>query len=84
MTGFSNSPSVPDLSGLTFCGSGHTFRGDEAIPRIVDLLQKRYSGIKYIPNSEIPEEVSTKEDIARLQDILREKGCDILLSGIGC
>lgn len=75
---------IQDLRGKTICGSGHTFRGGEAVAAIVGLLQKQYPGIKFIPNTEIPDEVSTKKEMAALQDILREKGCDILLSGTGC
>jgi hypothetical protein len=75
---------ISNLSGKTICGAGHTFRGDEAINKIVELLQKQYHDIKFIPNTELPEEVSTKEEIANLQNILQEKGCDVLLSGIGC
>lgn len=75
---------ISDLNGKTICGSGHSFMGDEAIAIIVKLLQNQYPDIEFIPNKEIPEEVSTKEEIVRLQDILRKKGCDILLSGIGC
>lgn len=78
------SPPVADLNGKTICGSGHTFWGDEAIPQIVALLQQRYHNIKFIPNSEMPQQVSTKEEIAEFQKLLREKGCDILLSGNGC
>lgn len=77
-------PHVPDLSGKTICGSGFSFWGDEAVPAVVELLQKQYPNIKFIPNSENPEEVSTQEEIARLQEILREKNCDIVLSGNGC
>ena len=74
----------PDLSGKTICGSGHSFEGDEAVAAVVELLRRQYPDIKFIPNTSIPEDVSTKEEIAALQNILREKGCDIVLSGTGC
>jgi hypothetical protein len=76
-------PHIPDLSGKTICGAGHSYEGDEAIAAVVELLKKQYRGIKFIPNSEFPDDVSTPEEIAAYQDMLRKKGCDVVLSGIG-
>ncbi len=75
---------IPDLSGKTICGSGHSFEGDEAVAAVVALLQKQSPGIKFVPNAEIPAEASTKEEMAKLQDLLRGKGCDAVLSAMGC
>ena len=78
------SPHIPDLTGKTICGSGHSFEGDEAFSAIANLLRKQYPDIKFIPNTELPEEVSTDKEIKAFQDILQKKGCDAVLSGIGC
>lgn len=75
---------VTDFRGKTVCGSGHTYEGDETMTVLVGLLQKQYPDIKFIPNSEMPDTVATREEMAALQNVLREKGCDIVLSGIGC
>jgi len=47
-------PHIPDLSGKTICGAGHSYEGDEAIAAVVELLKKQYRGIKFIPNSSSP------------------------------
>lgn len=75
---------VPDLNGKTICGSGHSYHGDELIDAIVKLLQKQYPHLKFVPNAEMPDEVSTKEEIGKFQTVLREKKCDVVLSGTGC
>lgn len=80
----SNSPAILNLSGKTICASGHTFEGDEAIPAIVDLLREQYPNIKLIPNNEIPDDVNTKEEMKKFQELLRKKGCDAVISGVGC
>jgi hypothetical protein len=83
--GASASPShISNFSGKTICGDGPTFFGDEAITKIVELLRKQYPDIKYVPSTEFLEEVSTKDEIAKLQDLFRGKGCDVVLSGNGC
>ena len=78
------SPHIPDLNGKTICGSGHSYEGDEGIAAIVELLKKDYPDLKFIPGSEIPDEVSTQKEIAAFQAILKQKGCDAILSGTGC
>jgi len=77
-------PHIPDLNGKTICGSGYSYYGDEAIDAIVKLLQKQYPQMKFVPNAEMPDEVSTKEEISKFQTVLREKKCDLLLSATGC
>jgi len=76
-------PLIPDLNGKTICGSGHSFEGDEAADAIMDLLKKQYPEIKFIPNTEFPDEVSTDNEIAAFQRVLQKEGCDAVLSGIG-
>jgi hypothetical protein len=77
-------PHLPDLTGKTICGSGHSYEGDEAFGMIAGLLNKQYPGIKFIPNTEFPEGVSTEKEMEAFQDTLQKKGCDAVLSGIGC
>lgn len=77
-------PHLPDLNGKTICGSGHSYEGDEGIAAIVDLLKKDYPDLKFIPGSELPDEVSTQKEIAAFQALLKKKGCDAVLSGTGC
>jgi hypothetical protein len=76
-------PHIPDLKGKTICGAGHSYEGDEAVAEVVELLKKKYRGIKFIPNSEFPDDLSTQEEITAYQNMLRKKGCDIVFSGIG-
>ncbi len=76
--------SILDLSGKTICGSGHTGFGDEAVSAVAELLKKQYPGIKFVPNTDLPDEASTKEEMATFQEILRQKKCDVVLSGLGC
>ena len=78
------SPHLPDLNGKTICGSGHSYEGDEAVREIVNLLKGQYPDLKFIPNTEFPEDVSTDKQIAAFQTMLRQKGCDAVISGIGC
>lgn len=75
---------VQDLKGKTICGSGHSFVGDEVVAEIVALLRKEYPDIKFIPNSELPPEASTPEQMAALGKLLKSKGCDLVLSATGC
>lgn len=78
------SPHISDLNGKTICGSGHSYEGDEGVATIVDLLKKDYPNLKFIPNSELPDEVSTQKEISAFQEILKKKGCDAVISGTGC
>jgi len=75
--------SIPDLSGKTICGSGHSYHGDMVIATIVEALQKKYSGIRFIPNKELPDETLSKEQDVALQAAVREKGCNVFLSALG-
>ena len=75
---------VPDLSGKTICAMRHTFRADETFPMLEALLREKYGDIRFIPNTEMPDSTSASpEEAARLTKVLREKGCDVLLTGNG-
>jgi hypothetical protein len=77
-------PPIPDLSGKTICAMRHTFRADETFPMLENLFREKYNHIKFIPNTEMPDSTSASpEEAARLTKVLREKGCDVLLTGNG-
>ena len=75
---------IPDLSGKTICAIRHTFRADETFRMLEELFREKYSNIKFIPNTEMPDSTSASpKEAAALTKVLREKGCDVLLAGNG-
>jgi len=80
----SHASSIPDLSGKTICAMRHTFRADETFPMLEALFREKYNNIKFIPNTEMPDSTSASEkEAAQLTRVLKEKGCDVLLTGNG-
>lgn len=77
---------VPDLSGKTVCEIWDwLFRGEEMFPAVREALQKRYPGIKFVDfnafgNTHGPKEA---EVVAALPELLRKRGCDAVISGVG-
>lgn len=60
----------------------HTFRADESFAIIEALFKKRYPDIKFIPNSQMPDfRIGSAAEAQQLEQILRDKGCDVLLVG---
>ena len=77
-------PPIPDLSGKTICAMRHTFRADETFPMLEALFREKYDDIKFIPNTEMPDSTSASPaEAAELTKVLKEKGCDVLLTGNG-
>ena len=77
-------PPIPDLSGKTICAMRHTFRADETFAMLEALFREKYNNIKFIPNTEMPDSTSASpEEAAQLARVLKEKGCDALLTGNG-
>ena len=75
---------IPDLNGKTLCEIRHTFRSDETFPMLEQLLRERYPEVKFVSNKEVPDlPALSRDQIAELGNILRQKGCDALLSGNG-
>jgi hypothetical protein len=75
---------LPDLSGKTICAVRHTFRADETFPMLEALFREKYSNIKFIPNTEMPDaRPATAAEAAELTKVLKEKGCDVVLAGNG-
>jgi len=83
-------PRLDTLAGKTVCLVwNHTFKSNITLPAIGESLKKKYPDIKIIPYTEIDAatrgavrtDVST--EIATLQAVLKEKGCDAVISGNG-
>ncbi|MBI2910241.1 MAG: hypothetical protein HYX92_21575 [Chloroflexi bacterium] len=77
---------VTDLSGKTVCQLWDwVFRGNEIFPAVAEILSKRYPGIKFVHydvfgNTHSPKE---REIVAHLPEMLRDQGCDAVISGVG-
>ena len=68
----------------TICAARHTFRADETFQMLETLFREKYNDIKFIPNTEMPDTTSaTPEEAAQMTKVLKEKGCDVLLTGNG-
>ena len=81
---FPLSPCIPDLSGKTVCAVRRTFRADESFGIIEALLKERYPGLKFIPNTEMPDARPTnKQEEDEFAALLRRKGTDLVLAGNG-
>ena len=78
--------SVSDLRDKTICElSDWLFRTEEVFPIVEELLLRQYPDIKFVSytafgNTHGPEE---SEVVAALPDMLRQYGCDAVISGIG-
>ncbi|MBI2910082.1 MAG: hypothetical protein HYX92_20770 [Chloroflexi bacterium] len=74
------------LEGKTICELWDwRFRGEEVFPLLRELLSRRYPGVKFVEYGVFGDTHGPKERevIARLPQMLREQGCDAVLSGIG-
>jgi len=66
------------------------FRGDESFPIIEQMLRDRYPGIRIIPYSEFPlitiaslHPQDKEKTLESLRAVLKEKGCDAVITGNG-
>ena len=78
------------LAGKTVCEAWNGgFKGDFMFPVYREMLKARYPGVKIIPYSEFPAATLSgspahqREVDAKILALLREKGCDALISGNG-
>ena len=77
-------PPIPNLSGKTICAMRHTFRADETFQMLEELFQEKYDNIRFIPNTQMPDSTSASpEEAEQLTEVLKEKRCDVLLTGNG-
>jgi hypothetical protein len=83
-------PRLDTLAGKTVCLVwNHAFKADITLPAIEESLKKEYPDIRVIPYSEIdaairaagPEDVAA--EAAALQAVLKQKGCNAVISGNG-
>ena len=79
-------PRIADLNGKTICElSDYSFRGEEIFPIIRESLRKIYPGIKFVEYTQFGNtHGSTEAEVIRtLPTMLKERGCDGVISGVG-
>ena len=61
------------------------FKGNEMFSIIREKLNERYSGLEFVPYTEFGTTMgpNDRENIARLPEVLRERGCDAVISAVG-
>ena len=83
-------PRLNTLAGKTVCMVwNHAFKADITLPAIAESLKNKYPDIKIVPYTEIDAAIraagreSASTEAATLQAVLKEKGCDAVISGNG-
>ena len=83
-------PRLTDLNGKTVAEIWNgVFKGDETFPAIRKALLQRYPGIRIVPYTEFPhffggDNPTRQHALAReLAAMVKEKGCDAVISGNG-
>ena len=83
-------PRLDSLAGKTVCMIwNQSFKADITLPAIGESLKEKYPDIKIIPYTEIDAAIrdADRDDpsavAAALQAVLKEKGCDAVISGNG-
>ena len=77
---------VPDLRGKTIAEIwDHVFRGERIFPLIRAALGKRYPVIRFIEYDKFGDTHGPrqKEVLAALPGLLKQYGCDAVISGVG-
>jgi len=77
---------VPDLRGKTICEIwDHVFRGERIFPIIRETMQKLYPGIRFIEYDKFGDTHGPhqKQVLAALPGLLKQYGCDAVISGVG-
>ncbi len=77
---------LSDLRGRTVCELWDwRFRGDEMFPILRESLSKRYPGIKFVEYDVFGDTHGPRERqiIANLPRLLKERGCDAVISSVG-
>jgi hypothetical protein len=79
-------PRIADLNGKTICElSDYSFRGEEIFPIVRELLRQQYPGIKFVEYTNFGNTHGAAEAkvIHNLPAMLKEHGCDGVISGVG-
>jgi hypothetical protein len=79
-------PRIADLNGKTICElSDYSFRGEEIFPIVRELLRQQYPGIKFVEYTNFGNTHGAAEAkvIQNLSAMLKEHGCDGVISGVG-
>lgn len=79
-------PRIADLKGKTICElSDYGFKSDEIFPIIRESLRKLYPGIKFVEYTNFPNTHASDEAqvIKNIPEMLRNNGCDAVISGVG-
>ena len=79
-------PRIADLNGKTICElSDYSFRGEEIFPIVRELLRQQYPGIKFVEYTNFGNTHGAAEAkvIQNLPAMLKEHGCDGVISGVG-
>ena len=86
----SSAPRLDRLNGKTICETWNGgFKGDFMFPVYRELLKAAYPDVEIIPYSEFPAATLSgspshqREIDAKIMSLLKEKGCDALISGNG-
>lgn len=75
---------IADLRGKTIAAMRHTFRADEVFPMLEKLFREKFGDIHFISNFDMPDsKAATPKEQAELTRVLKDKGCDVLLTGMG-
>jgi hypothetical protein len=78
-------PGLEDLNGKTVgeLWDG-VFRGDEVFPILNEELRKKYPGVKIIDHKTLGTTFGNVPDyISKLPGLLKEHGCDAVISAVG-
>jgi len=79
-------PRIADLNGKTICElSDYSFRGEEICPIVTELFRQQYPGIKFVEYTNFGNThgAAEAEVIHNLPAMLKEHGCDGVISGVG-
>jgi hypothetical protein len=84
-------PRVTDMNTVTVAEINHnSYRGDEIFPILREELKRRYPNIRIVPFEEIGNfrdqrnfEGYEMENYPRLSELLKQKGIDAAITGIG-
>jgi hypothetical protein len=77
-----NAPRLPDLNGKTICEiSNDTWETRRTFPLIRELLQKKFPTAKIIPYTEVVATRAQCENLDYVAKMVKQKGCQAVISG---